>query len=153
MKPHTEQRTLVMRALHAAGLKAGLDHDGLRDMGRAWYGAASLGDLDLPQLGALYGNLAGTEFLLRTRPNKLKLPDRGYAQSGQTAIVSGAELELLERAYVKRGWGPETKLAFVRRQLHGREQIRTRADFARVFRGVQAMNRRDGKGDFMRGAT
>jgi len=146
MKRRMEPRTAVMRALHAEGAKRGLDHEGLREMCRGRFGVASMGDLDLAQAASLYKDLTGTEFLVRERP-KVKLPERGYAARGETQIVSGGELELLERACAKRGWGPATKLAFVRRQL-GRDQIRTRADFQRVFRGVQAMNRRDGKGDY-----
>lgn len=147
MKRPVEPRTLVMRALHSEGAKRGLDHEGLREMCRGRFGVASMGELDLAQAATLYKDLTGTEFLLHTRP-KVKLPARGYGKDGEAQIVSGGELELLERAFAKRGWGPATKLEFVRRQLHGRDQIRTRADFQRVFRGVQAMNRRDGKGDY-----
>lgn len=142
-------RTRVMRALHAEGAKRGLDHEGLREMCRGRFGVASMGDLDLAQAASLYKDVTGTEFLVAGRgpAPRVKLPERGYAARGETQIVSGGELELLERAFAKRAWGPATKLAFIRRQL-GREQIRTRADFQRVFRGVQAMNRRDGKGDY-----
>ena len=143
-------RTRVMRALHAEGAKRGLDHEGLREMCRGKFGVASMGDLDLAQAASLYKDVTGTEFLVAGRgpAPRVKLPERGYAARGETQIVSGGELELLERAFAKRGWGPATKLAFIRRQLGGREQIRTRADFQKVFRGVQAMNRRDGKGDY-----
>ena len=150
MKRPIETRTRVMRALHAEGAKRGLDHEGLREMCRGRFGVASMGDLDLAQAASLYKDVTGTEFLVAGQgpAPRVKLPERGYAARGETQIVSGGELELLERAFAKRGWGPATKSAFIRRQLRGREQIRTRADFQRVFRGVQAMNRRDGKGDY-----
>jgi len=147
MKRPLDARVRVMRALHAEGAKRGLDHEGLR----AKCGVASMGDLDLAAAAACYKDLTGTEFLMRERP-KVKLPERGYAARGETQIVSGGELEILERAFAMRGWGPAVKLAFVRRQLGGRDQIRTRADLQRVFRGVQAMNRRDGKGDYGKAA-
>lgn len=143
-----EVRTRVMRALHAEAAKRGLDHEGLREICAARFGLASMGEMDLAQAAALYKDVTGREFLTGRRPVPLKLPERGYAARGETQIVSGGELELLERACAKRGWGPATKLAFIRRQLRGRDQIRTRADFQRVFRGVQAMNRRDGHGDY-----
>ena len=128
--------------MHAAGAKRGLDHEGLRDLCRGKFGLASMGDLDLAQAGAIYRDLTGSEFLLNARP-KVTLPKRGYGKQGETEMVSADEIELLGRAFAQRGWGPATQSAFVRRQLGGRDKIRTRADFQRVFRGVQAMNRRD----------
>jgi hypothetical protein len=130
-----------MRAIHAEGLKRGLDHEALRDVCRAKFGVASMAELSAGQKKQLFRDLAGKNFVT----HRMRLPERGYAQQGKLEMISPAELETLERAFALRGWGPETKKAFVRRQLGGREEIRTRADFQRVFRGVQAMNRRDGR--------
>jgi hypothetical protein len=61
-------------------------------------------------------------------------------------MVSGEDLELLGRAFANRGWSEDTQRNFIRRQLgRGREQIRTRADFHRVFSGVRAMSKREEK--------
>jgi hypothetical protein len=133
-------RARLMRAVHAEGLSRGLDHEALRDVCREKFQVASMGDLSDSQLRRLYRDWTG-----RTLGRSAPLPPKGYAKKqGELEIVSGEDLELLERAFAKRAWGPETKREFVRRQLGGREQIRTRADFHRVFSGVRAMNRRDG---------
>jgi hypothetical protein len=131
-----------MRALHAEAMKRGLDHEGLREVCRLKFGVASMAGMTAGQLKTAFRDLTGKNFV---QHRKVTLPPRGYAQSGQAELASPEELEVLERACALRGWGPEAKKAFVRRQLRGREVVRTRADFQRVFRGVQAMNRRDGK--------
>lgn len=134
-------RARLFRALHAEGLKRGFDHEGLRDLCRERFDIESMGSLDIDQLQRMYRGFAGRWFPTRKRK---PLPKRGYAKSGELEIVSGDHLETLARAFAMRGWGKETQRTFIRRQLGGREQIRTTRDFQRVFRGVQAMNRREG---------
>jgi hypothetical protein len=129
-----------MRAIHAEGAARKLDHSDIRDICRAKFGVQSMAELNNGQLQTLYKDWTGRG-LRGVKREKTPL-QRGYAQ-GKLEMVSPAELETLERAFAARQWGPETKRAFIRRQLKGREAIRTRADFARVFRGIQAMNRRD----------
>jgi hypothetical protein len=71
-------------------------------------------------------------------------PQRGEARGGVvTKIVSGEDLILLDAEFAKRSLSGHGRTAFVRRQLGGRETIRTRQDFARVYSGLSAMNRRD----------
>lgn len=135
-------RAKLMQALHAEAAKRGMDHDALRDVARMKFGVASMGLLKYGQLKQMFYDMTGKFFIAHKA--KVELPRRGYGKKGELEIVSGSELELLERAFAKRGWGPETKAQFIRRQLNGREQIRTRADFHRVFSGIRAMNRRDG---------
>jgi hypothetical protein len=133
-------KTLLIRALHAEAAKRGLDHDGLRDVCRVRFSVASMRDLSDGQLKTLFRDWTGRNFVRkRTTP----LPKRGYGRAGELELVSGEDLETLGRAFAARQWGPETQRAFIRRQL-GRDQIRTRRDFHRVFSGVRAMNRRDG---------
>ena len=139
-------RARLFRAVHAEGLKRGLDHDGLRDVCRERFKLESMGKLQVNQLQQLYRGFTGYGFRARkagTRP-AAPLPKRGYGQRGELEMVSADHLETLARAFAMRGWGRETQRVFIRRQLSGREQIRTTRDFQRVFRGVQAMNRRDG---------
>ncbi len=135
-----DTRAKLMQALHAEAAQRGMDHDALRDVARMKFGVTSMGLLKFGQLKTLFRDMTGKLFVTHKAPD---LPRRGYGKQGELEIVSGEELELLERAFAKRGWGPETKAQFVRRQLNGRDQIRTRADFHRVFSGVRAMNRRD----------
>jgi hypothetical protein len=134
-------RVRLMRAVHAEGLKRGLDHEALRDVCRQKFNTGSMGDLSDTQLRKIYRDWTGRTL---GRSAAVVLPKRGHAKQGGLEMVSGEELELLERAFARRAWGPDTKREFIRRQLGGREQIRTRADFHRVFSGVRAMNRRNG---------
>jgi hypothetical protein len=76
---------------------------------------------------------------------RAELPRRGDAAKGTgERMVSGDELMEFERQCAKRNWGEETRRNFLRRQLDGRDRIRTRRDFARAYNGVRAMNRREG---------
>jgi hypothetical protein len=114
-----------------------MDHDALRDMCRERYKVHSMGELSDGQLEAVYRGWTG-----HALKRKSALPPRGYANTTEVAMVSGEDLETLARAFAARGWGKETQAVFIRRQLGGREQIRTRKDFWKVFSGVRAMNRR-----------
>lgn len=138
--PKDATRTRLMRALHKEAAQRGLSHDALHDVCRQKFGVASMADLNTGQLKTVFQDLTGNLFVSR----KVKLPARGYGKRGELEIVSPELLETLERAFAKRAWGPETKRNFIRRQLRGREEIRTTADLQKVFRGVQAMNRRAG---------
>jgi hypothetical protein len=129
-----------MRALHKEAAQRGLDHDGLHQMCRVNFSVESMAELNVGQLKTAFHDVTGEYFV----SHKVKLPPRGYGDQGELEMVSPAELEILERAMAKRRWGPETKRNFIRRQLGGRAQILTRVDLKKVFRGVQAMNRREG---------
>ncbi len=131
-------RARLFRAVHAEGTKRGLDHDALREVCRGRFGVHSMGDLTEPQLEFLYRDWTGHGI----RKRRGSLPKRGYARGNQIELVSGEDLELLGRAFAKSGWGKETQAAFIRRQLSGRADIRTRGDFWKVFSGVRAMQRR-----------
>lgn len=136
-----EIRAKLFRAIHAEGAKAGLGHEELRDACREQFGVASMGDLTLDDLQQLYHQFAGRYL----RAAKTRLPRRGCARSSAVdELVSAEHIETLGRAFAMRGWGAKTQREFIKRQLRGRHQIRTMADLQKVFRGVQAMNRRDG---------
>jgi hypothetical protein len=96
-----------------------------------------MGELSEGQLLALYKAWTG-----HTLRRKVPLPKRGCLKVRDEEMVSGDDLETLGRAFALRGWGKDTQAAFIRRQLGGRAQIRTKKDFWRVFSGVRAMNRR-----------
>jgi hypothetical protein len=134
-----ESHARLFRALHAEAKRRGLDHDALRDIIRSRFDVASMADAQDRQLLALYKDWTGKSIRRKSR-----LPKRGYTKTNQLEIISAEDLETLGNAFSLRNWGPDTIQTFVRRQLGGRDQIRTRADFHRVFSGVRAMNRRDG---------
>lgn len=103
------------------------------------FGVHSLSAVDAD---ALVGMLRGWKLRV---PRKTQLPRAGdqALQPETPQMVSGEDLESLGRAFAQRGWGPDTQKTFIRRQLGGREVVRTVRDFQRVFSGVRAMNRRD----------
>ena len=131
-------RVRLLKALHAEGKKRGLDHDGLHDL----FNSRSLGTVPTQEL----------QNVLRSWGKKIRatpLPRRGYAKkadaAGLSEMVSGEDLTLLGDAFQLRGWSKEQQRNFIRRQLGGREVVRTRGEFHKVFSGVRAMNRRDEK--------
>jgi len=115
-------------------LKRGFDHDGLRDLAKERFGVKSMSELGVTELLDLYKGWTGKGFV-----RKGKLPPRGEVE---TEMVSGRDLDTLELEFADRGWGKDTQQAFIRRQLRGRAEIRTQADFKRVFYGIRAMNKR-----------
>lgn len=134
----------LFRAVHAEGTKHGLDHDAIHDLCRERFQVHSMSEMTEGQLAALYHGWTG-HGLRRKNP----LPRRGYARGQDVELVSAEDIETLGRAFAARGWGKETQTAFIRRQLQGRAEIRTRRDFWRVFSGVRAMNRREIPGNRM----
>ncbi len=132
-------RLRLYRALHSEAAKRGLDHSDLHEICRARFGVDSMRAATDAQLQQIYAEWTGRR-IKRTSA----LPARGGGDQRLIEMVTGDDIETLARAFALRGWDAETQRNFVRRQLGGREQIRTRADFWRVFSGVRAMNRRDG---------
>lgn len=132
MGPQKAFRARLLKALHAEGKKRGFDHEALREL----FNCHSLSTVETP---ALQKCLLSWGKKMRASP----LPRRGYAKSGELEIVAGEDLNLLAEAFQRRGWTPDQQRNFIRRQLGGREHIRTKADFHRVFSGVRAINRRD----------
>jgi hypothetical protein len=129
-------RGKVFKALHAEALKRGIDHDGLRDM----FGVKSMSTIETHKLVDKLKSWTG-KGIRRSSP----LPRRGYAtKRGPAELVSAEDLNTLAEAFSRRGMDSNAQWLFIQRQLQGRDTIRTRADFHRVFSGIRAMNRRDG---------
>jgi len=140
MGPKAGLRAKLFRGIHAEAVKRKLDHDALHDMCVREFGVASMGAMSDQQLVGLYKSWTGKG--LKTRS---KLPRRGEAERRPViGMVTGEDLTRLEMEFAARGMGLEGRKNFVRRQLGGRETIFTRRDYARVFHGIRAMNRRDG---------
>lgn len=132
-------RNRLFRGVHAEALKRRLDHDALHDLCSNEFGVKSMGDLSDSQLLSLYRRWTGGKTLKR----RARLPRKGEAAAKAVAgMVSGAEVEDLMAAFAESGMGKEGAAAFVRRQLHGRDQVRTRAEFVKVMSGLRAMARR-----------
>jgi hypothetical protein len=126
-------RAKLLRALHAEGLKRGIDHEGLREL----FNTRSLASVETADLQRVL-------FSWGKRVRSQALPRKGYAKKPVAAeMVSGEDLTLLGDAFQRRGWSDEQRRNFIRRQLGGRDVVRSRKDFHRVFSGVRAMNRRD----------
>ena len=136
MGPNKGFRAKLFRALHAEALKRGMDHDALRDM----FGVKSMSALDTEALQSRLKAWTGKS-VRRSTP----LPRRGYGKKkGPLEMVTEEDLRTLAEAFSRRGMDENAQWLFIRRQLGGRDAIRTRGDFHKVFSGIRAMNRRDG---------
>jgi hypothetical protein len=137
--PVSAYRGRLFKAVHAEAQKRKMDHDALRDMCRANYKVHSMSDMTDAQLLGVYRQWTG-----KTLVNRGKLPRK--EETGQEAcltIVSGEDLVMLDQEFAKRGISGDGRANFIRRQLRGRDIIRTRKDYVRVMGGVRAMNRRE----------
>jgi hypothetical protein len=125
--------------VHAEAVKCGLDHDALHTMACERYEVHSMSELTEEQLAAIYRGWTG-----KALKGTGKLPKRGELARKGDEMISPVDLELLAQEFAKRGLGADGQQNFVRRQLAGRAEIRTRKDFVRVMGGLRAMNRREG---------
>jgi hypothetical protein len=134
-------RARLFKALHAEGIKRGLDHDGLHDLCCQQFAVHSMGDATEHQLAGLYRNWTG-----HTLRNRAKLPRRGEAAKRASAgqMVSAEEAILMDAEFASRDLHGDARANFIRRQLRGRDQVRTRADWVRVITPLRNMNRREG---------
>lgn len=141
--PKSGYRGKLFRAVHKEAQKRGLDHDALHDMAAAHFGVHSMSELSEAQLLGIYRQWTGKTLKVRA-----SLPRRGEAAGADALrMVSGDELDALAQEAALRGWQQRTLRNFIERQLKGRAEIRTHKDWARVFSGLRAMNRRDGNGN------
>jgi hypothetical protein len=136
MGRHKGLRAKLFRALHAEAIKRGMDHDSLRDT----FCVKSMSTIPTERLQERLKAWTGKS-VRRTSP----LPRRGYGKSkGPLEMVTEEDLATLAEAFSRRGMDENAQWLFIQRQLSGRDKIRTRGDFHKVFSGVRAMNRRDG---------
>ena len=136
--PQKGYRNRLFRGIHAEALKRGMDHDALHDMVAQRFSVHSMSEASDAQLEAVYRGWTG-----KSLKRVGKLPQRGELAKQAEEMVSPADLELLAQEFAARGLGIDGQRNFVRRQLRGREEIRTRKDVVRVMGGLRAMNRRD----------
>lgn len=161
MNRSTEQRSRMMRGLHAEASKRGLTHLALHELVAERYGVASLSKLSEAQLREWYREFTGKGFRHRgigpgsrawaagnAGRRKADQPVNGESanRGGQQAVIelaSGDDMAMLLDLARQIGW-PVTALAtFVERQL-GRPQVRTMADVNKVLWAMKAIARRKG---------
>ena len=143
----------LLRALHAEGRKRGLGHDALHDLAVEHFGVDSLSRLTHPQARGLFKRVAGRQF--HAKRHRIRSVERRKAAGTEgrkglkqnvTTMISPADCALLyEIAYGKLGWAEQTLKRFIRRQLRGRDQIRTMGDLNAVLWPVKRMARERGK--------
>jgi hypothetical protein len=90
------------------------------------------------QLLAVYRDWTG-----KTLKRRSTLANPGWKERPD-GMVSGEEINTIAQEFAKRNLGHDGQRAFVRRQLDGREEIRSRKDYVRVLHGLRAMNEREG---------
>lgn len=129
-------RNRLFHALHAEARKRRLDHDALHDLCATRFGVHSMGDATTAQLLGVYREWTG-----KTLKRRARLGDPDWQD--QVAMVSGEEVNNIANEFAKRGLGLGGQKNFIRRQLRGRDVIRTHGDYVRVMHGLRAMNLRD----------
>jgi hypothetical protein len=134
-------RARLFKAVHAEGQKRGLDHDALHDLCCEQFAVHSMGQATDHQLEGLYRHWTG-----HTLKRRAKLPRRGEAAKASAAaqMISAEEIVALDAEFARRNLVDGERANFMRRQLRGRADVRTRADWARVITPLRAMNARDG---------
>ena len=142
-------RSTLLRALHAEGRKHRLDHDALHDLAAEHFGSASLSTLDATQLGSLFQRISGRDFRLKQDKLRSRALRKAAGTEGRKdgnpklqTLVSPDQVEMLYQvAYGKLGWSQATLKTFIRRQLKGRDQIRTVGDLNRILWPVKRIAR------------
>jgi hypothetical protein len=151
MNRSTEQRSKMMRGLHAEARKRGLSHDGLHELVEKRYGVRSLSQLSEAQLREWYREFSGKGF----RHRGIAPGSRAWAagNAGKKAAPDGArkvvelagadDIAMLIDLAARIGWSVTGFHKFVARQL-GREQVRTMADVNKVLWALKTIARRKG---------
>ena len=134
----TDGRSAVMRALHAEGVKQGLDPEAVTELTGARFSVGSLSELDATKLGELFQQITG-----RSRRKAAGTEGRKDSASKVATLVDPGDCEVLYRlAYGNLGWTDTTLRRFIARQLKGREQIVTMGDLNKVLWAVKSMVRK-----------
>ena len=138
--------TKYIRALYARARERGLDSDGLHEIVLDRFGAESIKTLSNKQAAALLNGFGKSRASSAARRHAQSHHGRkNYDPSGEPIqLASDREREMLREAGERRGWNDDTLRGFIRRQT-GRDDVRTMADFNKVFWPLKAMNRRDGR--------
>ncbi len=133
-------RQRLFRAVHAEAARRKLDHDALHDMVLARFKKPSMAKLTDGELLMIYRDWTGHGL---KQPGRL--PRKGEVAAGVPAeMIDPKDLEMMAAEFAKRGMSDHGRQAFLRRQLRGRDVLRTRRDVVKVTAALRAMNRREG---------
>ena len=143
----------VMGALHAEAAKLGLSHQDLSEMAGQRYGVASMAALDDGQLRDLFLDLTGRVFhpkhpgmQNRQRRKAAGTAGRKDASNKVVEMAATVDVEMVYQLGYALGWTQQTIKTFIRRQLRGRDQLRTMADVNKVLWGLRAIAKRKKSG-------
>ena len=149
----------LLRAVHAEAAKRDLDHDALHAQAVERFGVDSIAVLTEQQLRELFRGLAGRPYRAKhpgVRGNERRQAagtagrNKGQAADGGKEVVhlaTTADVQLCYDAAYAIGWDQERLISFIRRQLKGKEQIRTLAECNKVLWPLKAMGRRVSRQD------
>ena len=135
-----------LRAIYASARAHNVTNEGLHETIWMAFQKKSVKELTTAQALELLDGLNG-----KKRPAGLSAERRqamnSHGRKGHHAateyLVNERERRLLSEAASMRGWPEETLTGFVARQI-GCAEVRTMAEFNKVFWALKSMNRRDG---------
>ena len=138
--------------------KKDLDHDALHAQAVERFSVDSIAVLTEEQLRELFRGLAGRPFRAKhpgvrgkQRRQAAGMAGRkGPAAEGEKKVVhlaTTADVEMVYDAAYAIGWDQKRLISFIRRQLEGKETIRTLAECNKVLWPLKAMGRRVSRQD------
>ncbi len=140
-------RARLFRAIHAEGIKRGIDHDALRDMCRTNFGVHSLSEMTDDNLYKLYRSWTNRGLKRRKHeagPGCQPVDKHeGFRVLDKLQMVASEDLVILAQEFALAGMSEDSQKGFIRRQLRGRDIIRTRGDWGKVINGLRAINKRE----------
>ena len=148
-----QTRTKVMGALHAEAAKRDLSHQDLSEMAGKRYGVGSMSDLNEGKLRDLFRDLTGKPFRakhpgMRNRQHRQAAGTAGRKNANHKVVemADATDVEMVYQLAYALGWTLQTIKTFIRRQLGGRDQLRTMADVNKVLWGLKAIAKRKKSG-------
>ncbi len=133
-----------IKAIYAAARETGCDNEALHDAIFAGWQKKSVKELTTQEAWKLLDGMRGGKAAVRRKASSTH--GRKAQPVGTHFLVTARERKMLQQAAELRGWNLETLAAFTTRQLKSSE-IRTLADFNKVFWPLKRMNRADGMGE------
>ena len=150
----------LLRAVHAEAAKKDLDHHALHAQAVECFGVDSIAVLTEQQLRDLFRGVAGRPYRAKhpgVRGNerrqaagmagRKKAPGGADVDEKVVHLATTADVQLCYDAAYAIGWDRERLMSFIRRQLGGRETIRTLAECNKVLWPLKAMGRRVSRQD------
>ncbi len=134
----------LMRAIYACAREHQVDGEALHEAIHAGFGKASVKELTDRQARQLLDGMRGKvrEPQPWQRREAQAFDGRRKVKVDVHTLINDRERELLREAAALRGWDDSTLAAFAARQT-GTSEIRTMAQFNKVFWPLKSMNRRE----------